>query len=150
MANFCVNYLFFSYASATVIYLILAIFASTGNVALLVEHYQLNKDKTDIMPNEPVDVKSRTYSQYYLGSALSLVISVLLFFFFIRGKDDEASESYNKTISLENLDIQQQNIMNQTNTGIMNELAQPMESNSDNNNIQTINTISSGMGENDI
>ena len=40
--------------------------------------------------------------------------------------------------------------MNQTNTGIMNELAQPMESNSDNNNIQTINTISSGMGENDI
>ena len=82
------------------------------------EHYQLNKDKTDIMPNEPVDVKSRTYSQYYLGSALSLVISVLLFFFFIRGKDDEASESYNKTISLENLDIQQQNIMNQTNTGI--------------------------------
>ena len=150
MANFCVNYLFFSYAAATVIYLILAIFASTGNIALLVEHYQLNENKTDIMPNEPVDVKSRTYSQFYLGSALSLVISILLFIFFIRGKDDEAPESYNKTISLESLDIQQQNNMNQTNTGIMNELAQPMESNSDNNNIQTINTISSGMGENDI
>ena len=150
MANICVNYLFLSYAAATVIYLILAIFASTGNVALLVEHYQLNENKTDIMPNEPVDVKSRTYSQYYLGSALSLVVSILLFIFFIRGKDDEASESFNKTISLESFDIQQQNNMNQTDTGTMNELAQPMESNSDNNNIQTINTISSGMGENEI
>ena len=154
MANICIYYLFFSYAAAAVIYFILGIFASTGNVALLVEHYQLNENKTDILPTEPEDVKSRTYAQYYLGSILSIVISGLLFFFFIRGKND-ALEPYTQTQSMESLqslDIQQQNNVNTPNNEIMNELAQPMDPNSE-NIIQTINTNTSeglGMGENEI
>ena len=154
MANFCIYYLFISYAAAAIIYFILGIFASTGNVALLVEHYQLNENKTDILPTEPEDVKSRTYLQYYLGSILSIVISGLLFFFFIRGKND-ALEPYTQTQSIESLqslDIQQQNNSNTPNNEVMNELAQPMDPNSE-NNIHTINTNTSeglGMGENEI
>ena len=154
MANFGIYYLFISYAAAAIIYFILGIFASTGNVALLVEHYQLNENKTDILPTEPEDVKSRTYLQYYLGSILSIVISGLLFFFFIRGKND-ALEPYTQTQSIESLqslDIQQQNNANTPNNEVMNELAQPMDPNSE-NNIHTINTNTSeglGMGENEI
>ena len=71
----------------------------------------------------------------------------------MRGKK-AAPDSYTQTTSLESLqslDIQQQNSFTQPNNEIMNELAQPMEPNP-NNNISAINTISrsSGMGENEI
>ena len=84
MAGFCFNYLLFSYISATIIYFILGLFASTGNVALLVEHYQLNSTKTGLKEGELDNVKQRTYSQYYLGASISLVISIVLLIFFLR------------------------------------------------------------------
>ena len=42
MANMCITFLFFSYASASIIYLILGAFAASGNAALLMEHCHKN------------------------------------------------------------------------------------------------------------
>ena len=162
MAGICIHFLFFSYVSATIIYLIFGIFASTGNVPLLIEHYHLNAEKTDIEKDEPENVKSRTYSQYYLGSALCLTVSIVLYFFFYYGKKDP-KETINQYVSLD---------LNEPTNEIKNEpieLAQPLDNNNanliDNNNneiitttttnnntnIRTINTVEEiGMGEKEI
>ena len=82
MANFCVTFLFYSYAAATVIYLILGAFAASGNAALLIEHYHLN-DTNSVDDSEKSDVKSRTLAQYFLSSAITAIISSVLFIFCI-------------------------------------------------------------------
>ena len=146
MAGFCFNYLLFSYISATIIYFILGLFASTGNVALLVEHYQLNSTKTGLKEGELDNVQQRTYSQYYLGASISLVISIVLLIFFLRDQKKNTEPLFQtSTINFH----QEPDILNQhdnANNGPI-ELAQPS---SDSNIIHTINTISSGMGENEI
>ena len=90
--NCCAMYLFFSYAAASVIYLIIAIFASTGNVAVLMEHM---KEENDAEKNA---VKKRTYRQYYLGAATSLIIAVVLFIFCIWKKNKVKRETYLPTL----------------------------------------------------
>ncbi len=82
MANCCVTYLFFSYAAATIIYFIIGVFATTGNIALLVEHYK-HSNASYVDEEEKNDVKSRTLGQYYLSSGLAALISVFLFLFCI-------------------------------------------------------------------
>ena len=82
MANCCVTYLFFSYAAATIIYFIIGIFAATGNIALLVEHYKFS-NATYLDEEEKSDVKSRTLRQYFMSSGLAAFISVPLFVFCI-------------------------------------------------------------------
>ena len=82
MANFCVTFLFYSYAAATVIYLILGAFAASGNAALLIEHYHLN-DTNSVDDSEKSNVKSRTLAQYFLSSAITAIISSVLFIFCI-------------------------------------------------------------------
>ena len=147
MAGFCLNYLLFSYISATIIYLILGLFASTGNVALLVEHYQLNSTKTGLKDGELDNVQKRTYSQYFLGASISFVLSIVLFIFFLRDQKKNAEPLFQtSTIDLR----QEPDILNQhdnANNGPI-ELGQPISS--DTNAIHTINSVSSGMGENEI
>jgi len=79
MANCCVTFLFFSYAAATVIYLVIAGLAMSGNAKVLIAHSKL-ENGTALLPKEREEVKSRTYAQYFLASGCTLVISVLLFF----------------------------------------------------------------------
>lgn len=86
MANCCVTYLFFSYSAASIIYLIVGLFAATGNVAVLIEHLKMN-DTNGLDESEKEDVKSRTLSQYFLASAIAVIISLLLYIFlFVRKK----------------------------------------------------------------
>ena len=86
MANFCITFLFFSYSSASIIYLILGAFAASGNAALLMEHYHRNETNA-IEPSELEGVKSRTIGQYFLAAGISVIISVLLYIFCILRKE---------------------------------------------------------------
>ncbi len=148
MAGYCVSFLFYSYAFGTIVYLIFGIFASTGNAPLLIEHYLLNNNQ-GLEENEENNVKGRTLAQYFFAASLTLVISIVLFIFCMREKE-EKKEPLTQTISL---DIRPENdILNQPENDNINrpiELAQPPEE------IQTINTVGSissekGMGENEI
>ena len=85
MANCCVYFLFFSYAAATIIYLIIGALAASGNAAVLMEHCKISNNT--MTQEEKESVKKRTYSQYFLASGCTLVISALLFFLCIfKGK----------------------------------------------------------------
>ena len=64
MANCCVTFLFFSYAAATVIYLVIAGLAMSGNAKVLIAHSKL-ENGTALLPKEREEVKSRTYAQYF-------------------------------------------------------------------------------------
>ena len=86
MANMCITFLFFSYASASIIYLILGAFAASGNAALLMEHCHRNETNA-IEPSELEGVKSRTIGQYFLAAGISVIISVLLYIFCILRKE---------------------------------------------------------------
>ena len=153
MAGYCVSFLFYSYASATIIYLILAIMASTGNQPLLMEHYHYN-EKNEVIEGDEKEVKLRTLREYFLGASLTLVISVLLFIFFMREKKQDKG-LFNQIINIES--PQDINIVNQPeNVELSQPQPQPSSSSgliTDDNNIQainTVNTIGSGMGENEI
>ena len=149
MAGYCVSFLFYSYVAATIVYLIFGIFASTGNAALLIEHYRINSTNQEVENGDEKDVKSRTIGQYFFGSALTLIISILLYIFFIR-KIEETKEPFTQTISMDM--HTENNILNQpenTNPLPGLELAQPSEE------IKTINTVGSldsgkGMTEKEI
>ena len=146
----CVTYLFFSYLSGAIIYLILAIFAQTGNVTLLVEHYKQNKNET-ITDEERKSVKDRTARQYFMAFAISFVLTLILYFFGMRGKKEKINEiNRHKSLDLEykpEILYQPENEIN-TNTNNL-----PIELGQENNNqiIKSINTTNSiGMGENEI
>ena len=144
MAGFCATYLFFSYVSATIIYFILGIFASTDNVVLLVEHYRLNSTN-QLEEDERNKVKMRTLLQYYLAYGLSLILSIFIYFFCIRKKTEE-KKPISKTLSFDLKNQPYQPI-------ILNQPEEEIKTNNDldneNNNLQSINTIR-GMGENEI
>ena len=150
MAGYCVSFLFYSYIAATIVYLIFGIFASTGNAALLIEHYRMNSADQKPKIGEEKDVKKRTIGQYFFSSALTLIISILLYIFCMRSKE-ETKEPFTQTISMD-MHIEN-NILNQPENanpvpGPI-ELAQPIE------DIKAINTIGSfnsekGMTEKEI
>ena len=153
MAGCCVTYLFFSYLSSTIIFFILAIFANTDNVALLIEHYKF-EDGDKLKNEEQKKVKERTYLQYYLGSSISLVLSILLYFFCMREK--KVGTKLEKTIALDIknkpyqpiiLNAPENNIMNRNNDFNPN-------NNSDDEIRASINSFDiksdKGMGENEI
>ena len=154
MAGCCATYLFFSYISGTIVYLVLAIFATTGNITLLVEHYKYetgNNTEKIVTDIERVNVKSRTFSQYYMACGISLVLSIILYIFLIREKK-EKKVIINETKSQDfeykpDLIYQPENEIN-TNNNLPIELAQ-----GDKEIIRSINTTDSlgfGMGENEI
>ena len=165
MAGCCVTYLFFSYASATIIYLILGIFASSGNVALLIEHYQfVNND--ELTEDERKNVRKRTSLQFYFAFVLSLLSSLILYIFCMREKKDKSKIDQSQSLDMKNkpyqpiiLNAPQKNIMNDGNDIFQRNSSDngndfiPRNS-SDNEIIQSINTISGknilGMGENEI
>ena len=147
MAGYCTTFLFFSYASAAIIYFILAIFACSGNVALLTENYRYNSTQ-NLEASEEEKVKGRSIGQYFTASILSIIISCLLFFFTIREKPEEKKEELPKTFSL---DLQQQdsNIITQTPTSNNNNEINTQNMDYNINTINTVNSISSGMSEKD-
>ena len=156
MAGYCVSFLFYTYVSGTIIYFLLAIFASTGNLPLLMEHYKYDSVNNALIEDDEKNVKSRTLSQYFLGSFLTLVISVVLYIFCIREKPQDKG-LFTQTISLDM--HQDNNILNQPENETIRgpiELARPdsIQNENDNNNkiqaINTVNTLDSGMGENEI
>ena len=165
MAGCCVTYLFFSYASATIIYLILGIFASSGNVALLIEHYQY-VNNNELPEKEREIVRKRTSLQFYLAFTLSLLLSLTLYILCMGEKKDKPKIDQSIPLDIKNkpyqpiiLNAPQKNIMNdgndifQRNSNDNGNDFIPRNS-SDNEIIQSINTISDknalGMGENEI
>ena len=148
----CVTYLFFSYMSGTMIYLILAIFAKTGNIALLVENlHQKQVNNTLIITDEERNaVKNRTTYQYIMAFAFSLALTLILYFSGMRRKKAKTSEiNRHKSLDLEykpDIIYQPENEIN-TNTNIL-----PIELGQGNNDaiIKNINSVSSiGMLENE-
>ena len=122
MAGCCVTYLFFSYAAASVIYLIIGIFAATGNIAVLAENF-IKVNDSYIDPDEKKAVKPRTLSQYFLASGISVVIAILLFFLCIIRKPKGYTE----------VNQQREKITEENNQNVM----QIEEDEDDNNNITT-------------
>ena len=164
MAGCSVTYLFFSYASATIIYLILGIFASSGNLALLIEHYQY-VNNTELTEHEQRSVRKRTSLQFYFAFTLSLLTSLTLYILCMGEKKDKSKIDQSLSLDMKNkpyqpiiLNVPQKNIMNdgndfQRNINDNGNDFIPRNS-SDNEIIQSINTISGkdvlGMGENEI
>ena len=114
----CAMYCFFSYAAATVVYFIIAIFASTGNSYILVEHMKSSEDLED--------VKSRTTKEYFLGAGISLGIAIILFLFCIlKIQSKEKRDTYMP--SLQKITQQDEpGIINDNNTNIMNNRTESM------------------------
>ena len=151
MAGCCSTFLFFSYTSGTIVYLLLGIFAHTGNLPLLVEHYQYNSNNT-LITKEEDEVQKRTFCQYYLASSLTLIISLVLYIFCMREKHQDKG-ILNQTISLD---------MRPNSNNVLNEiddekkplgfnLSDSIQKEMDKNNIQAITSMdNSGMGENEI
>ena len=174
MAGYCVSFLFYSYAAATVIYLLLGIFASTGNLPLLMEHYRYD-DNNIVFQGDENEVQRRTYRQYYLGSSLTLLISVILYIFCMREKpqdkglfnqtisldmhkdnnilNQQENEDVNRPIELAQNEVINNNINNQNNNLTPQNIDTNVQ-NEDNNVVHAINTVntfgSTGMGENEI
>ena len=114
----CAMYCFFSYAAATVVYFIIAIFASTGNSYILVEHLKSSNDLED--------VKSRTTKEYFLGAGISLGIAIILFLFCIlKIQSKEKRDTYMP--SLQKITQQDEpGMINDNNTNIMNNRTETM------------------------
>ena len=91
MAGCCVTYLFFSYAAASVIYLILGIFAATGNIEVLSKNL-IKVNDSYVEEDEKKNVKSRTLAQFFFASGISVVIAILLFIFCIIRKPKGATD----------------------------------------------------------
>ena len=104
MAGYCINFLFYSYASATVIYLILGLFASSGNIPLLMDNYRYNSSNQELEEGEPSNVKNRTLGQYFLASGLTLGISIALYYFYFRDKKENEAQIINQNLNIINDD----------------------------------------------
>ena len=138
MANFCVTFLFYSYAAATVIYLILGAFAASGNAALLIEHYHLN-DTNSVDDSEKSNVKSRTLAQYFLSSAITAIISSVLFIFCIMKSE---KKGYNNIYQDQN--IEKINQIEEEDDDINNSGTMPIELAIDNKSNDDLNINMSG------
>ena len=116
----CAMYCFFSYAAATVVYLIIAIFAWTGNSYILVEHMKSNNE------SEKKDVKSRTIKEYFLGAGISFMIAMVLFLFAIL-KIQSKNKKNTYMPSLQKITQQDEpGMINDNNTNIMNNRTESM------------------------
>ena len=159
MANCCVYFLFFSYAAATIIYLIIGALAASGNAAVLMEHCKTTNNS--ITQEEKESVKKRTYSQYFLASGFTLVISALLFFLCIfKGKKgySQLSQNINNKIIEEKVpnvideeDINKENDINNNiniNTNINEDSNDRLEMSKQSKEIESINDDNEGMKEN--
>ena len=159
MANCCVYFLFFSYAAATIIYLIIGALAASGNAAVLMEHCKITNNT--ITQEEKESVKKRTYSQYFLASGFTLVISALLFFLCIfKGKKgySQLSQNINNKIIEEKVpnvideeDINKENDINNNiniNTNINEDSNDRLEMSKQSKEIESINDDNEGMKEN--
>ena len=159
MANCCVYFLFFSYAAATIIYLIIGALAASGNAAVLMEHCKTTNNT--ITQEEKESVKKRTYSQYFLASGFTLVISALLFFLCIfKGKKgySQLSQNINNKIIEEKVpnvideeDINKENDINNNiniNTNINEDSNDRLEMSKQSKEIESINDYNEGMKEN--
>ena len=143
-AKCCGTYLFLTYASGTIVFLLLAIFANAGNVALLMEH--CHKDGDIISEEEKGNVQKRTYLQYYFACAISLILSIILYVFCISGNTKiDNKQGYYQEI---HLDLKnEQNITPQDTNKMPIELAQEKTGSA----INSGNSLDSrGMGENEI
>ena len=145
MAGVCSGFFFYSYAAATIIYLIFGSFAASGNIALLTEHY--HKNGTDSVMPDIDNVKSRTTIQYFVAAGACLLISVALYVFCMReGNKPIEEKRITRSISLDMKEAQSNNIINNQN----NNIEIPAQDKEEDNKLNTINTISStGMGEKD-
>ena len=159
MANCCVYFLFFSYAAATIIYLIIGALAASGNAAVLMEHCKTTNNT--ITQEEKESVKKRTYSQYFLASGFTLVISALLFFLCIfKGKKgySQLSQNINNKIIEEKVpnvideeDINKENDINNNiniNTKKNEDSNDRLEMSKQSKEIESINDDNEGMKEN--
>ena len=159
MANCCVYFLFISYAAATIIYLIIGALAASGNAAVLMEHCKITNNT--ITQEEKESVKKRTYSQYFLASGFTLVISALLFFLCIfKGKKgySQLSQNINNKIIEEKVpnvideeDINKENDINNNiniNTNINEDSNDRLEMSKQSKEIESINDDNEGMKEN--
>ena len=159
MANCCVYFLFLSYAAATIIYLIIGALAASGNAAVLMEHCKTTNNT--ITQEEKESVKKRTYSQYFLASGFTLVISALLFFLCIfKGKKgySQLSQNINNKIIEEKVpnvideeDINKENNINNNiniNTNINEDSNDRLEMSKQSKEIESINDDNEGMKEN--
>ena len=140
MANFCVTFLFYSYAAATVIYLILGAFAASGNAALLIEHYHLN-DTNSVDDSEKSDVKSRTLAQYFLSSAITAIISSVLFIFCIMKSEKKGYSNIYQDQNIEKINQIEED--DEDNSGTM-----PIELAIDNKSNDNLNINMSGSSSN--
>ena len=146
MAGVCIGFLFYSYTAATIIYLILGSFAASGNIALLTEHYLSNKNGTGIDKEDINNVKERTTIQYFVASAFCLLISLALFVFCMReGYKPIEEKKITRSISLDMKEPQSNNIINNQ----INNIEIPTQDKEEDNKLNTINTVSSGMSEKD-
>ena len=146
MAGVCTGFLFYSYTAATIIYLILGSFAASGNIALLTEHYLSNKNGNGIDKEDINNVKERTTIQYFVASAFCLLISLALFVFCMReGYKPIEEKKITRSISLDMKEPQSNNIINNQN----NNIEIPDQKTEEDNKLNTINTVSSGMSEKD-
>ena len=159
MANCCITFLFYSYAAASIIYLIIGAFAASGNAAVLMEHCKTTNNT--ITQEEKESVKKRTYSQYFLASGFTLVISALLFFLCIfKGKKgySQLSQNINNKIIEEKVpnvideeDINKENDINNNiniNTNINEDSNDRLEMSKQSKEIESINDDNEGMKEN--
>ena len=108
MANCCITFLFYSYAAASIIYLMIGAFAASGNAAILTEHYKFDENNK-ITEEERKGVKSRTLAQYFFASAVTVIITVLLYIFFII-KKEKGYHAINQGQNIDN-DFQKGNII---------------------------------------
>ena len=146
MAGVCIGFLFYSYTAATIIYLILGSFAASGNIALLTEHYLSNKNGNGIDKEDINNVKERTTIQYFVASAFCLLISLALFVFCMReGYKPIEEKKITRSISLDMKEPQSNNIINNQ----INNIEIPTQDKEEDNKLNTINTVSSGMSEKD-
>ena len=97
MLQFCLSCCFFIYLSGIFIFLILSIFAFTGNPALLMENYLTESNKVE--DGDEKEVKRRTQYQYLFASLSSLVFTIIFYYFaFIFLKNDKETndnDNYN-------------------------------------------------------
>ena len=92
MKKCCSTYLFLTYISGTIIFLLFGILAITGNPVLIMEHY-IYDDNQEVTAEEKKAVKSRVYSQYFFSSFLCLIFSLAIFLIFLRDKRKPTSET---------------------------------------------------------
>ena len=102
MLQFCLSCCFFIYLSGVFIFLILSIFAITGNPALLMENYQFNSTN-QVSDEEAEAVKGRTLKQYLFAAGNSAALAMTLYFLaFKKCKETDVNNNNNINTVVDN------------------------------------------------